>query len=64
MAQGFTHSLGAFSQGTFDFGFRVPASLPNGTYFIYLDMDHTRSILELREGDNSTVSAKRIRVTC
>jgi hypothetical protein len=64
VAASFTHSLGAFSQGTFDLAFRVPASLPNGTYFIYHDMDHTGTITEIREGDNSTVSAKKILVNC
>jgi hypothetical protein len=60
----FTHSLGAFAQGTFDLPFRVPSSLLNGTYFIYIDMDYTRTITEILEGDNSTVSAKRIQVSC
>jgi hypothetical protein len=60
----FTHSLGAFTQGTFDLPFSVPSSLSNGTYFIYTDMDHTQSITEFVEGDNSTVSAKRVRVNC
>ncbi|HSI60813.1 MAG TPA: hypothetical protein VLA16_24865 [Ideonella sp.] len=64
VAATFTHSLGAFSQGTYDLGFRVPAALPNGTYYIYHDMDYTGSLLELREGDNSTVSAKKILVNC
>ena len=45
-------------------GFTVPFGLANGTYFIYTDMDHTRSIVEILEGDNSTVSAKRMRVNC
>jgi hypothetical protein len=60
----FSHSLGAFSQGTFDLGFTVPAWLPNGVYFIYLDMDPARTVGEFREGDNSTVSAMRINVNC
>lgn len=60
----FTHSLGAFTQGTFDLGFGVPWWLPDGIYFIYTDMDHTSSITEILEGDNTTVSAKRIRVNC
>lgn len=64
VAATFTHAIAAFSQGTFDLGFRVPATLPNGTYFIYVDMDHTRTITEILEGDNTTVSARRIRVTC
>jgi hypothetical protein len=64
VASSFTHSLGAFSQGTFDLPFTVPSSLPNGTYFIYSDMDYTQSIAEILEGDNSTVSAKRVRVSC
>jgi hypothetical protein len=64
VASSFTHSLGAFTQGTFDLPFTVPGSLPNGTYFIYADMDHTSSIAEILEGDNSTVSAKRVRVSC
>jgi hypothetical protein len=64
VAQTYTHSLAAFSQGTFDLGFTVPSSLPNGTYFIYVDMDYTGSITESREGDNTTVSAKRLQVSC
>jgi hypothetical protein len=60
----FTHSIGGFSQGTFDLSFGVPWWLPDGTYFIYTDMDHTGSIVEILEGDNTTVSAKRIRVNC
>jgi hypothetical protein len=60
----FTHSIGAFSQGTFDLGFTVPFSLADGTYFIYTDMDHTSTITEIVESDNRTVSAKRIRVNC
>jgi len=60
----FTHSIGAFSQGTFDLSFGVPWWLGDGTYFIYTDMDHTGSIVEIREGDNTTVSAKRVRVNC
>ena len=60
----FTHSIGGFSQGTFDLAFGVPWWLPDGTYFIYTDMDHTGSIVEILEGDNTTVSAKRIRVNC
>lgn len=64
VAQTFTHSLGAFSQGTFNLNFTVPRSLVNGDYFIYVDMDHTRTLVERREGDNSTVSAKKLRVNC
>jgi hypothetical protein len=64
VAQNFTHSIGAFGEGTFALGFTVPRSLPNGDYFIYVDMDHSRTLLERREGDNSTVSAKKLRVSC
>jgi hypothetical protein len=64
VASSFTHSLGAFTQGTFDLPFTVPFGLANGTYFIYSDMDHTGTIAEILEGDNSTVSAKRVRVNC
>ena len=64
VAASFTHSMGAFTQGTFDLAFTVPWGLANGTYFIYADMDHTGTITEILEGDNSTVSAKRIRVNC
>lgn len=60
----FTHSLGGFTQGTFDLAFGVPWWLPDGIYFIYTDMDHTSSITEILEGDNTTVSARRIRVNC
>lgn len=64
VASSFTHSLGAFSQGTYDLGFTVPASLANGVYYLYYDMDYTGTLTELREGDNSTVSAKRVNVVC
>jgi hypothetical protein len=64
VAASFTHALGAISQGTFDLAFQVPASLPNGTYFIYVDMDHTGTITEILNGDNSTVSAMKIQVNC
>jgi hypothetical protein len=60
----FTHSLGGFSQGVFNLGFTVPNSLANGTYFIFVDMDQTSSIAEVREGDNSTRSGRRLSVTC
>jgi hypothetical protein len=64
VAATFTHSLGAFSQGTFDLPFVVPSFLPNDTYFIYVDMDYTGTINEILEGDNSTVSAMTIQVNC
>ncbi len=64
VAATFTHSLGAFSQGTFNLPFTIPWSLANGTYFIYVDMDYTGSITEILNGDNSTVSAKRVLVNC
>jgi len=60
----YTHSLGAFTQGTYDLSFTVPSSLPNGTYYIYLDMDYAKTITERKEGDNSTVSAMKIYVNC
>jgi hypothetical protein len=60
----FTHSIGAFSQGTFDLGFTVPGWMPDGVYFIYYDMDPAGAIAEILNGDNTTVSAKRIRVNC
>jgi hypothetical protein len=60
----FTHSIGAFSEGTFDLGLQIPSTLPFGTYFIYVDLDYTGSITEILEGDNSTVSAMQIRVSC
>jgi hypothetical protein len=37
VVQTFTHSLGAFTQGTFTLPFTVPAGLPNGIYNVYLD---------------------------
>ena len=60
----FTHSLGAFSQGTFDLAFTVPGWLANGTYYVYVDMDHTSTIAEILDGDNRTVSARRLQVVC
>jgi hypothetical protein len=64
VASTFTHSLGAFAQGTWDLTFWVPSNMPYGTYYLYLDMDYTGSITELNEGDNSTVSAMRVNVNC
>jgi hypothetical protein len=60
----FTHSIGAFSEGTWDIQFWVPANMAYGTYYLYLDMDYPGSINELNEGDNSTVSAMRVNVLC
>jgi hypothetical protein len=60
----FTHSLGAFSAGIYDLPFTVPASLPNGTYYLYVDLDPAGAVPELLEGDNSTVSAMRVVVSC
>lgn len=60
----FTHSLGAFSAGTYDLPFTVPSSLANGTYYLYVDLDSAGAVPELLEGDNSTVSAMRIVVNC
>ena len=64
VAATFTHSIGAFSQGTFDLNYQVPWGLANGTYFVYVDMDYTRTITEFAEGDNSTVSARKLSVSC
>lgn len=57
----FTHSLAAFGTGVFSLPFTVP-NLSPGDYFIHVDMDHTSSISEVREGDNSTVSGRKIRI--
>lgn len=60
----FSHSLAAFSQGTFDLPFTIPSTLPDGIYYIYVDLDPAGAIPETLEGDNSTVSAMRILVSC
>lgn len=60
----FTHSLSAFAQGVYVLPFVVPASLANGTYYIWVDMDYTSSINEVREGDNSTRSGQLLSITC
>lgn len=60
----FSHSIGAFGEGTFDLPFTVPASLANGLYYLYVDMDSGAAIPEILEGDNSTVSATRIQISC
>lgn len=60
----FTHSLGAFTESTFDLPVTLPASLPSATFNVYIDLDHTGSINELREGDNTTFGNTRIRVNC
>lgn len=57
----FTHSLNAYGTGIFSLPFTVPTLQP-GDYFIHVDLDHTSSIAEVREGDNSTISGRRIRV--
>lgn len=54
----------AFGSYTQTFTITIPTSLSNGTYYIYFDMDYTGAVTELREGDNRTVSAKKIRVNC
>jgi len=64
VVQSFTHSIGAFSEGTFTLPFTVPSSLANGIYNIYIDLDPGSGVSELREGDNRTISARRIRVNC
>ncbi|WP_158623418.1 CARDB domain-containing protein [Corallococcus sp. CA053C] len=60
----FGHSLAAFSEGTYSLGFVVPAGLPFNTYYVYLDMDPEGAVAELRENDNTTVSAMLLRVEC
>ncbi|MGE6762041.1 hypothetical protein ACQKGO_28780 [Corallococcus interemptor] len=60
----FNHSLGAFSEGIYSLGFTVPASLPFNTYYVYLDMDPAGAVDELKENDNTTVSAMVLRVGC
>lgn len=60
----FSHSLAAFSQGTFDLPFTVPATLPDGTYYLYVDLDPAGAIVETLEGDNTTVSAMRLLINC
>lgn len=60
----FNHSLAAFSQGTFDLPFTIPATLPDGTYYIYVDLDPAGLVTEVLEGDNTTVSAMRFLISC
>lgn len=60
----FSHAIGAFGEGTFDLPFTVPAALVNGLYYLYVDMDPGNAVPEAREGDNTTVSALRIAVSC
>jgi hypothetical protein len=60
----FSHALGAFSAATYDLPFTVPATLPDGTYYLYLDLDPAGAVPELLEGDNSTVSAMRFLIQC
>ena len=59
----FNHSATAFSEGIHTLGFTVPAGLPTGTYNIYIDLDFANTVVELREGDNRTISSKRLSVT-
>jgi hypothetical protein len=60
----FTHSLGAFSFWSGTLSFNIPSNLPYGTYYIFVKMDHTSSISEVREGDNLTRSGQRLNVNC
>jgi hypothetical protein len=60
----FTHSLAAFSQGTFDLPYTIPSTLPDGTYFLYVDLDPAGSITETVEGDNTTVSTTLFHISC
>ncbi|NPC69853.1 hypothetical protein D7Y27_21550 [Corallococcus sp. AB004] len=60
----FNHSLGAFSEGIYSLGFTVPSTLPFTTYYVYLDMDPAGAVDELKENDNTTVSAMVLRVGC
>lgn len=60
----FSHAIGAFGEGTFDLPFTVPTSLPDGLYYLYVDMDSGGAVPEALEGDNTTVSAMRIQISC
>ncbi|RYZ41341.1 MAG: hypothetical protein EOO71_12410 [Myxococcaceae bacterium] len=60
----FNHSMAAFAEGTYTLGFTVPAGLPFNTYYVYLDLDPAGVVDELRENDNTTVSAMLLRVGC
>jgi hypothetical protein len=60
----FGHALSAFSQGTYDLPFVIPANLPLGSYYIYVDLDPAGALAERSEGDNSTVSATLLLVDC
>ena len=60
----FGHSLGAFAEGTYSLPFVVPPGLPFNTYYVYLDLDPQGVVGELRENDNTTVSAMLLRVEC
>lgn len=60
----FTHAIGAFGEGTFDLPFTIPSSLGNGLYYLYVDLDAGSAVPEALEGDNTTVSAMRIQISC
>jgi len=59
----FSHSLSAFTEGTFQMIFTVPRSLGDGTYYIYIEVDTGGVVSEFHESDNHTLSATRLKLT-
>jgi|GEM_PF-2127955 len=60
----FTRSTPGMSTGTPPFTFVVPTSLPNGLYYIWIDLDYPGAITEIRKSDNSTRSGQMLNVNC
>ena len=60
----FAHSLAPFSHTTVTVNFTVPPGIAYGTYYLHLDVDYSHIVWEPREGDNSTISGRRLLVNC
>jgi hypothetical protein len=60
----FTHSIGAFTEGTHPLSLTIPTTVPNGTYLIRLLMDQPNVVSETRDHDNISYSGKRVIVNC
>ncbi len=57
-------SLGAFTSLIQTFTYTVPATLPNGLYYVYFDMDPLNTVPEFRNMDNRTLGGRSIQVSC
>jgi hypothetical protein len=51
---------GQLAISKFSLTFTIPTTLATGTYHVYVDLDSSGSVAELREGDNSTRSGRTV----